>query len=105
MTQTRITATLGAVLCATLAAAPVVNAALPVSPLMEAVKSDDVTAVRTLIARKADVNAAEPDGTTALHWAADLGDVKIVDMLLTAGARLKVANRYGATPFGLAAAK
>ena len=74
-------------------------------PLVEAVKRGDVAAVRTLVAQKANVNATEPDGTTALHWAADLGDVRTVDVLLKAGAVLKSTNRFGATPFGLAAAK
>ncbi|MEQ1898993.1 MAG: ankyrin repeat domain-containing protein [Vicinamibacterales bacterium] len=74
-------------------------------PLIEAVKQGNVATVRTLVAQKVNVNATEPDGTTALHWAADLGDVQTVDLLLKAGAALKSTNRYGATPFGLATAK
>ncbi|MEQ1897874.1 MAG: ankyrin repeat domain-containing protein [Vicinamibacterales bacterium] len=74
-------------------------------PLIEAVKQGDTAAVRTLVAQKVNVNATEPDGTTALHWAADLGDVQSVDLLLKAGAALRSTNRYGATPFGLATAK
>jgi len=86
-------------------AASTVAAAARAVPLVEAVKRGDTAAVRTLVTQKVNVNATEPDGTTALHWAADLGDARTVDVLLKAGATLKIANRYGATPFGLAAAK
>lgn len=79
-------------------------AAAPV-PIVEAVKGGNVAAVRSLIAKKVDVNAPEPDGTTALHWAADRGDLVEVNLLLKAGANVKATNRYGATAFGLAAAK
>ena len=41
----------------------------------------------------------------ALHWAADLGDLRMVDLLIKSGANVKVANRFGATPLGLAAIK
>lgn len=74
-------------------------------PLVEAVKRGDLTAVRSMVATKANVNATEPDGTTALHWAADLGDVRMVDLLIKSGATVKVANRFGATPLGLAAVR
>jgi len=59
-------------------------------PLIEAIKQGNTATVRTLVAQKVNVNATEPDGTTALHWAADLGDVQAVDLLLKAGAALKV---------------
>jgi len=88
-----------------LAGAPRLEAAARAVPVIEAVKRGDATAIRTLIRQKADVNATEPDGTTALHWAADMGHVELVDLLLKAGAKLKVANRFGSTPFGLAAGK
>ena len=55
-------------------------------------------ALRALINQHADVNAAQPDGTTALHWAAHWNDAAAVDLLLRAGANAKAANRYGATP-------
>jgi uncharacterized protein len=54
-------------------------------------------AVRTLVAQKTDVNAPQPDGTTALTWAARAGDLELVDLLLAAGATVKAANRDGAT--------
>jgi ankyrin repeat protein len=49
------------------------------------------------------VNAAQVDGTTALHWAAHWNDMDAVNMLLRAGADPKAANRYGATPLSEAA--
>src|SRR5258706_11897407 len=73
--------------------------------LIDAVKNGDTATVRTLIAKKVDVNAAEPDGTTALHWAAHLGDAASADLLIKAGANVKAVTRNGATPFALAAYK
>ena len=67
-------------------------------PIIEAVKNADQAAVRALLARKADVNAAEPDGATALLWASYLDDVESVSLLLRAGARASAANDLGATP-------
>src|SRR6476660_6583926 len=58
----------------------------------------DKDALRALLKQKGDVNAAQPDGTTALHWAAHWNDEEAVDLLLRAGANAKAANRYGATP-------
>ena len=60
-------------------------------------------AVRALLAKKADVNAPQTDGTTALHWAVYHEDVALVDDLIRAGAKATIANREGATPFYLAA--
>ena len=73
------------------------------SPLADAAMSGDVQAVRTLLQRKVDVNAAQVDGTTALAWAAYRGDADMTDLLLRAGAKVKVANRVGMTPLALAA--
>jgi uncharacterized protein len=60
-------------------------------------------ALRTLLKEKADVNAAQADGTTALHWAARWDDTESADLLLRAGANAKAANRFKATPMFLAA--
>jgi len=87
------------VMCA-LVQAPTSGAA---SSLAEAVRGGDRAAVRALIKQKADVNAAEPDGTTPLHWAVQGDDQEIVRVLLAAGANVKAANRYGVTPLQLAA--
>src|SRR5436309_838433 len=75
--------------------------AVPVR-LIDAVKAADRDAIRTLLQQRVDVNAAEADGTTALHWAARASDLQAADMLLRAGANVKLANRYGVTPLYLA---
>jgi ankyrin repeat protein len=54
--------------------------------------------VRQLARSKAAVNAAEPDGTTALHWAVQANNVELVTLLLRAGANVKTPNRYGVPP-------
>jgi uncharacterized protein len=69
----------------------------------QAAKNGDSAKVRSLIQQRADVNASEPDGTTALHWAARAGDTDLVTLLIGAGARVGAANRYGVTPLSLAA--
>ena len=69
--------------------------------LVDAVKRGDLETARALLSR-VDVNAAAPDGTTALHWASYRGDTDMVDRLIRAGARVKAANRYGITPLSLA---
>src|SRR6516225_7787914 len=81
------------------------RAAIHEVPIIDAVKQGDAKAARALIAQKADVNAAEPDGTTALHWAAYLNDAATADLLIKAGANVKAATRDGATPFSLACEK
>jgi ankyrin repeat protein len=58
----------------------------------------DIGALRVLVQRKVDVNAAQPDGTTALHWAVVWNNDAAVNLLLRAGADAKARNRYGATP-------
>jgi ankyrin repeat protein len=58
----------------------------------------DMEALRALVKQHVDVNAAQPDGTTALHWAAHWNDAEAVDLLLRAGANARAVNRYGATP-------
>jgi ankyrin repeat protein len=73
------------------------------SPLIEAVKKQDVQAVRTLLKQQLNINAAEADGFTALHWAAQRNDVQLVELLLGAGANAKASTRYNITPLYLAA--
>jgi len=67
-------------------------------PLIDAAKRSDKDAIRSLIQKKADVNVAEGDGATALHWAAYRDDLEIADLLLKAGAKVNAANDLGATP-------
>jgi uncharacterized protein len=68
----------------------------------DAASRADKAAVQKLIDQHADVNAAQPDGATALHWAVFHSDKEMVDLLLRAGASPKVANREGSTPLWLA---
>ena len=73
--------------------------------LIQAVKNRDGESVRTLLKQRApaiDVNAAQGDGATALHWAVHRDDLAIADLLLRAGARATVTNDTGATPLHLA---
>jgi ankyrin repeat protein len=70
--------------------------------LIEAVKSGNRATVKTLLSQRADVNAAEADGMTALHWAVRSDDVETAQMLIRAGANVKAASRYGITPLSLA---
>jgi ankyrin repeat protein len=76
----------------------VMGAAGPGLPLVDAVKNADGQAVRRLLENKIDVNAAEPDGTTALHWASYRDDLGNAQLLLRAGANPNAANDLGATP-------
>ena len=61
------------------------------------------TAVRAALARKADVNVAQIDGSTALHWAVERDDLEMADLLIRAGARVAARTREGVTPLQLAA--
>ncbi len=73
-------------------------------PLIAAVRSGDAATARTLLARPGlDVNAAEHDGTTALHWAAQTGQADLVTALIRARADVNARNRYGIAPIWLAA--
>src|SRR5688572_1446864 len=71
--------------------------------LVDAVKRGDREAVRELLRGKPDVNAAQADGTTALHWAVRANDIDLVRTLLRAGAKATATNRYGIAPITLAA--
>ncbi|HZI80190.1 MAG TPA: ankyrin repeat domain-containing protein [Vicinamibacterales bacterium] len=70
--------------------------------LLDAVKRGDVGAVRALLRARSDANMADPDGTSALHWAVRRDDVAAAEALLGAGANARAENRYGVTPLALA---
>ncbi|HZM59111.1 MAG TPA: ankyrin repeat domain-containing protein, partial [Vicinamibacterales bacterium] len=63
------------------------------SDVADAAMQGNREAVRAAIARKADVNVPQIDGTTALHWAAERDDLDMADLLIRAGARLTVKTR------------
>jgi ankyrin repeat protein len=72
--------------------------------LLDAVKRRDEKAFTALLRAKVDVNAAQPDGATALTWAVYLGQRSMAEALLNAGARVDTSDEYGETPVTLAAA-
>jgi ankyrin repeat protein len=78
------------------------NAAGAPVPLIDAVKQADAATLQRLLKQRVDVNTAEVDGTTALHWAARLNDVATAELLIRAGADVKAANRYEVTPLSVA---
>ncbi|HEY7187941.1 MAG TPA: ankyrin repeat domain-containing protein [Vicinamibacterales bacterium] len=78
-------------------------AAAAAAPLVDAVKAGDRTAAISMLDKRVDVNAAEADGTTALHWAVQQGDLELVQRLIRAGANVKAKNDYGSTPMSEAA--
>jgi ankyrin repeat protein len=79
------------------------SAAAAGSEVADAAMKQNRDAVRLLLQRKADVNAPQVDGTTALHWAVRADDAEMADALIRAGAKVTAANREGVTPLQLAA--
>jgi uncharacterized protein len=87
-----------------LLAATTASADLAGTRLVDAARQRDAAAVRALLQQGADVNAADGDGSTALHWAAGHGDAEMTRALLAAGANINATTRIGAiTPLFMAA--
>jgi ankyrin repeat protein len=78
------------------------SAAAARAGLADAAEQRDKTSVRTLLGTGVDVNAAQVDGTTALHWAAYNDDLETVTLLVRAGANVNAVNRYDVPPLALA---
>src|SRR5712691_1059345 len=72
------------------------------SDMADAVMKGDKAALRTLLRQKADVNAPQVDGATALHWAVYRDDLEAADLLIAAGAKVDAANREAFTPLAMA---
>lgn len=70
--------------------------------LVDAVEKRNTAIIDRLIREDADVNAAQVDGMTALHWAVYYDDQQLVDVLIEHDANVKATNRYGVTPLSLA---
>ena len=81
-----------------------VSAAAQTAPLADAAERRDHAAVRALLKQRADVNLAQPDGMTPLHWAAHHDEIELAGLLNRAGAKVKAVSRYGVTPLSLACA-
>ena len=78
--------------------------AAPSTPVADAAMQGNREAVRLLLKQAADVNAAQGDGMTALHWAAMKDDADLAQTLLYAGANVRATTRIGSyTPLILAA--
>ena len=72
------------------------------SDVADAVMKGDAAALHALLQQKADVNAPQVDGATALHWAVYRGDLEATDLLIAAGAKVDAANRDRFTPLAMA---
>jgi ankyrin repeat protein len=87
---------------ASLGARATVNAATA-PRVVDAAERRDTKLVTALLKQGADVNIPQPDGATALHWAAHWDDVALAKLLVAAKAQPNAANDYGVTPIFLAA--
>jgi ankyrin repeat protein len=87
---------------ATVILAARLTAADEAAPLADAAERNDFSAVIALLESKADLNAAQVDGMTALHWAVFHDDAELAERLIKAGADASAANRYGVTPLSIA---
>ncbi len=98
-----MTRRLGLNLLGVVALTTMLGAAPAGAPVADAAARGDRDAVRTLLKQGADASAAQGDGMTALHWAAERGDVELATMLVFAGANLGAVTRIGQyTPLHLA---
>src|SRR5215470_15947306 len=73
------------------------------SALADRIEAGDRKAALEMIQRNATVNAAQPDGTTPLHWAVYRVDEELVKTLLARGAKADVVNSFGSSPLAEAA--
>src|SRR5881398_886591 len=84
---------------ATLAALPlsVATHAAPgaAAAIVDAAMNGNRDAVRALLKDGGDVNTSQADGMTALHWAAQKGDVELAKVLLYASANVRATTRIG----------
>ncbi len=77
-----------------------------IEPLVDAAARGENPQVQQLLRDGADVNEAQGDGMTALHWAAETGNDELADMLIYAGSHLDAGTRIGQyTPLHIASRK
>ena len=72
------------------------------APLADAAEKRDGAGIRALLTQGADIEAAQPDGMRALHWAAYHDDVETARALVAAKAHVDERTSYGITPLSLA---
>jgi uncharacterized protein len=72
------------------------------APLADAAEHRNGALVRELLAKGADVNAAQVDGMTALHWAVNNDDAEMAGLLVRSRANVNATNRYGVPPLSIA---
>ena len=72
------------------------------APLADAVQQQDRAATNALLDRDVDVNAAQVDGMTALHWSVYHDNLDLTKQLISKKANVKAANRYGVTSLSIA---
>ncbi len=72
------------------------------TPLADAAEKGDWARVRKLLKNRVDAESAQADGMTALHWSAYHDEADIAKLLIEAGIKANVENRYGVTPLSLA---
>jgi ankyrin repeat protein len=68
----------------------------------DAAEQGDHLTVRTLVEAHTDPNAPQPDGMTALHWAAYRDDLRSAEALAGAKANANATNRWGVAPLSIA---
>src|ERR1700752_5390805 len=77
----------------------------PHTRVVNAAQKQDKTLLTSLLQNGAYVGGTQPDGTTALHWAVNWGDLDSAELLMLFGADLNAKNDYGTTPLLLACEK
>src|SRR2546430_17274873 len=65
------------------------------APLPDAAEKADCPRARALLKESAEVNSAQPDGMTALHWAAHHDNPEAANVWLPSAADGTASNRYG----------
>ena len=102
MNVSTLTRAVATVALAALCSASVLRAVSD-APVADAAQAKDAATVKRLLKEGVDVNAAQGDGMTALHWAAMNGDAELAQMLLYAGANVSARTRIGGfTPLHMA---